>query len=124
MDERYFPPQSSLGLALRGKCPRCGHGKLYKSYLKLADKCDYCGLDLAKMDSGDGPAVFIILIAGFLIVGGALFVEVSYQPPYWVHGVLWGTLGILIPLLLRQPFKTWLIAQQYKHKAQEGRLDR
>lgn len=122
MDERYYPEQSSLLCGLRRRCPRCGHGRLYKSYLKIADKCDSCGLDYSEVDTGDGPAVFIILIAGFLIVGGALFVEVAYRPAYWVHAVLWGSLGLGLPLLLLPPFKAWLVAQQYRHKAREGRF--
>jgi len=122
MDERYFPQQSSLSVGLRRRCPRCAQGRLYQSYLKVAEQCESCGLNFSEVDSGDGPAVFIILIAGFLIVGGALIVEVNYQPAYWVHAVLWGSLGILLPLMLLPPFKAWLIAQQFKHKAREGRF--
>ena len=77
--------------ALRGlacKCPRCGKGKLYAGFLDLRPNCEACGLDYAFIDSGDGPAVFIIMIAGAIVVGCALIVEVKYQPPFWVHAVL------------------------------------
>ena len=60
--------------ALRGlacKCPRCGKGKIYSGFLTLAPRCEACGLDYAFMDSGDGPAIFMIMIAGAIVVGCA-----------------------------------------------------
>ncbi|MBO6544662.1 MAG: DUF983 domain-containing protein [Alphaproteobacteria bacterium] len=123
MEERFYRQQSSWTVGLRRRCPRCGRGKLYKSFLSVADQCDQCALDFSEVDSGDGPAVFIIMIAGFIIVGLVLYTEVAYQPPYWVHAALWLPLAVLLPLLLLPPFKAWLIAQQFKHKAREGRQD-
>ena len=58
--------------AMRGlacKCPRCGKGKLYAGFLSLRPNCEACGLDYAFIDAGDGPAVFIIMIAGAIVVG-------------------------------------------------------
>lgn len=123
MEDRYYPQQSSVSTGLKRRCPRCGEGKLYKSFLKIADKCDCCHLDFSEIDSGDGPAVFIIMIAGFIIVGLVLYVEVVYRPDYWVHLVLWLPLSILLPLVLLPVLKAWLAAQQYRHKAREGRLE-
>jgi uncharacterized protein (DUF983 family) len=113
---------STLLAGILGRCPACGHGKLFSGYLTLAPACDRCGLDYKFADSGDGPAVFVILVTGFIIVGAALVVEMTYKPPYWLHALLWGSLGILLPLLLLRSFKGMLIALQYKHKAEEGRL--
>jgi uncharacterized protein (DUF983 family) len=73
-------------------------------------------------DSGDGPAVFGILILGFLVLGGALIVEFKIGPPVWVHVVLWGLLTPLLAFFLLRVLKATLIALQYKHKAEEGRL--
>jgi len=123
MDDRYYPQKSSVTVGLRRRCPRCGEGKLYKSFLKIADKCDRCDLDFSEIDSGDGPAVFIIMIAGFIIVGLVLYVEVAYRPDYWVHLVLWLPLSVVLPLILLPVLKAWLAAQQYRHKAREGRLE-
>ena len=122
MANRY-PPQSSIAVGLKGRCPRCGEGKLFKSFLKVAEKCDRCDLDYSDFDSGDGPAIFIMLIAGFIIVGGVLYVEVSYMPPYWVHAALWLPATILLPLVLLPILKGWMVAQQFKHNAREGRQD-
>jgi uncharacterized protein (DUF983 family) len=120
-----LPPPTLLQSALRGlacRCPRCGEGKLYGGFLSLRPSCERCGLDYAFIDSGDGPAVFIILIAGAIVVGAALIVEVKYQPPFWVHAALWGPLILATTLLPLRPMKSLLIALQFHHKAAPGRL--
>ena len=104
------------------KCPRCGEGKLFEGFLSLRPSCSACGLDYAFIDAGDGPAVFIILIAGFIVVFCALIVEVMYQPPFWLHAVLWIPLILLTTLGPLRPMKSLLVALQFHHKAQEGRL--
>ena len=110
---------------LRGlacKCPRCGRGRLYAGFLRLAAKCDACGLDYTFIDSGDGPAVFIIMIAGAIVVASALIVEIKYQPPFWVHAALWLPLTLAVTLWPLRAAKSLLIALQFHHKAAEGRL--
>lgn len=118
-------PVSVYQSAMRGiacRCPRCGRGKLYQGFLTLRPACEHCGLDYAFMDSGDGPAVFVILIAGFIVVAAALIVEVKYQPPFWVHAVLWIPLVLAVTLWPLRAVKSLLIALQFHHKAAEGRL--
>lgn len=116
------PKASVLAVGLTARCPRCGKGALFKSGLVLRDKCSNCGLSYAFADSGDGPAVFAIFILGFVILGGALLVEFKLNPPVWVHIVLWGLLTPLFAFFLLRVLKATLIALQYKHKAEEGRL--
>src|SRR5688500_13535151 len=111
---------SPVVVALAGRCPRCGQGALFRSGLILRDRCERCGLSYAFADSGDGPAVFAIFILGFLVLGGALWVEFRFEPPIWVHVVLWGLLTPLLALGLLRLLKAGLIALQYKHKAGEG----
>ena len=111
--------------AMRGiacSCPRCGRGKLYAGFLTLAPRCDACGLDYAFIDAGDGPAIFIIMIAGAIVVACALIVEVKYQPPFWLHAALWLPLIAATTLLPLRAMKSLLIALQFHHKAAEGRL--
>ncbi len=123
MREREFhPPVSVLHSGLRCRCPRCGQGHLFQGFLNLAPSCEECHLDFGFADAGDGPAVFVILIAGFLVTGGALLTEVLYQPPYWVYALIWLPLAVLIPLALLRPFKATLVALQYKNKAAEGKI--
>ncbi len=116
------PAVSAFAAGLKARCPRCGEGPLFHSGLTLRDKCPKCSLSFAFADSGDGPAVFGILILGFLILGGALIVEFKLNPPVWVHLVLWGALPPLFAFVLLRVLKATLIALQYKHKAEEGRL--
>ena len=107
-----------------GKCPRCGHGHLYQAFLKPAERCDHCGLDYGFADSGDGPAVFVIMIVGFLATGGVLYTEFAYEPPVWLHIILWGPLTVLLCLVFLYWLKGSLIAQQYLTKAQPGQWDK
>ena len=82
-----------------------------------------CGLDYGFADAGDGPAVFVILVTGFIVVGAALLRGDGLRAALLAaRARLWGTLAILLPLLLSRSFKGVLIALQYKHKAEEGRL--
>jgi len=80
-------------------------------------------LDYTFIDTGDGPAVFVIFLLGALMMGSALFVEFSFSPPAWVHVVLWGLLTPVLAVILLRFMKALLIALQYKHKAEEGRLE-
>jgi uncharacterized protein (DUF983 family) len=114
---------SPLVAALTCRCPACGEGKLFHGFLTLRPRCEACGLDYGFFDSGDGPAVFIILAAGFIVVFAALMVEVLYQPPFYVHALLWLPLILITTLLPLRPVKALMIALQYRHKAAEGRLE-
>lgn len=115
---------SPIYAAPMARCPRCGRGPLFKNVLELRDSCDRCGLDYRFIDTGDGPAVFAIFILGFLICGAALYVEFTFEPPVWVHLVLWGLGTPLIALGLLRFLKALLIALQYRNKAEEGRIAR
>jgi uncharacterized protein (DUF983 family) len=118
-----LPLGESIRRGLACRCPRCSKGKLFTGFLTLRPACESCGLDFAFADAGDGPAVFIILIAGFIVVGAALVTEIVYQPPFWVHAVLWLPLILLVTLGPLRPLKGLLVALQYHHKAAEGRLE-
>jgi uncharacterized protein (DUF983 family) len=122
----FSQPQPTLAqTALRGvlcRCPRCGQGKLFAGFLTLRPRCENCGLDYAFIDSGDGPAIFVIMLAGAVVVACALIVEVKYQPPFWVHAALWIPLILATTLLPLRSMKSLLIALQFHHKAAPGRL--
>jgi uncharacterized protein (DUF983 family) len=109
------------GLACR--CPACGEGALFDGYLRVSKRCEGCGLDLAAADSGDGPAVFIVLVVGVVVCFSALFTEIAFHPPVWVHLVLWLPLAALLTALLLRPFKGVMLAMQFHHKASEAGHD-
>jgi uncharacterized protein (DUF983 family) len=121
-DERSLSTPITRGL--RARCPCCGEGALFDGFLTLRPKCERCGLDYSFADAADGPAVFVIFISGFIVVFAALGMEIAYQPPYWVHAVLWLPLIALTTLGPLRPIKGVMIALQYHHKAAEGRLSR
>ena len=119
-DNGYTPRVSPIAVGLACKCPRCGRGPLFDGYLTVAQACSVCGADLRKADSGDGPAVFIIFILGFLIVPLALLLESLVQPALWVHIVIWPPVVLGGALGLLRPAKGLLIALQYHHRASES----
>ena len=88
----------------------------------MRSSCEVCGLDYDFVDSGDGPAVFIMFIAGFIVVGAALVTEILYQPPLWVHAVLWLPLIVIVTIGPLRPMKGLMIALQYHHRAGETRF--
>ncbi|MGI9410048.1 MAG: DUF983 domain-containing protein [Hyphomicrobiaceae bacterium] len=106
------------------RCPRCGKSDLFRGQftLDVASSCSECGLDFKFIDSGDGPAVFAIMIMGILMLGGALAFEFTVHPPIWVHMLIWVpvTLGLAFGLL--RPLKATLIALQFRNRAEEARL--
>lgn len=121
MNEPQSAAVSPYIAGLRCRCPRCGHGKLFSGFLTLKPRCDHCGLDYAFADSGDGPAVFVVFFSGAIVVGAALFAEVVYMPPLWLHALLWVPLILATGLLPLRPMKGLMIALQYHHKAEEAR---
>ena len=112
----------AIHAGLSCRCPRCGNGKLFTGFLTLRPRCEVCGLDYGFADSGDGPAVFIMFLAGAIVVGAALVTEILFQPPYWVHAALWLPLILLVTLGPLRPMKGLMIALQHYHKAAERRF--
>jgi len=107
-----------LKLGWQCKCPKCYKGDLYKSRydLTLKSVCDHCGLDLAKNDSADGPAVFLIFALGFLIVPLALIADAFFSWPIWLHAIVWTALTLALILGTLRPIKAYVIALQFKYR--------
>ena len=103
-----------------GRCPNCGEGHLFEGFLKVAPSCDACGFDLAAADSGDGPAVFVILIAGFICAFGALFTMVAFRSSVWVTLAIWLPMTLVICLALVRPMKGVMLAAQFMNKASQS----
>lgn len=117
-----WPPLPPSQTGLRGRCPRCGQGHLFQGFLTLRRQCEACGLDYSFADTADGPAFFIMLIGGVPCMGFAVWLQMTFDPPVWVH--LLTTLPVMLlfclpPLRL---MKGWLVASQYFHKAEEVRF--
>jgi uncharacterized protein (DUF983 family) len=119
MAETWQPAPSPFSTGLRCRCPACGKGRLYNGLLTVAPKCESCGLDLSAHDSGDGPAVFVIFILGFVVVGAAFVMEMTFEPPLWVHAAIWIPVIIGLAILLLRPAKAIMVALHYKHLRHE-----
>jgi len=115
-----FDSPTSLQAGLRCRCPRCGEGKLFGGFLRLAKRCDRCGLDYGFADPADGPAFFVMSGVGIVVITIWAWAVIAWDPPLWVQfatvfpALLIGCLGTL------RPVKAWLVAEQYIHKASEG----
>jgi uncharacterized protein (DUF983 family) len=110
-------PVSPFAAGLRCRCPRCGGGKLFQGILTVRERCGVCGLDLRAQDAGDGPTVLVIFGLGFVIMALVAFVELKYEPPWWLHAVLWPPLTVVGAVALLRPLKAVLIALQFRHRA-------
>lgn len=110
----------SVAAAFRGNCPRCGERTLYDSWVGFAPKCRACGLDFSSFNVGDGPAAFLILIVGAIVVVAALVLDAIAEPRWWVH-LLWIPVAAALTILGLRLAKAWLLGQEYRHRAREGR---
>jgi uncharacterized protein (DUF983 family) len=111
----YFPRQSSIKTGLRCACPRCGQGKLFVGLLTIRNQCSVCDFDYSRLNADDGPAFFIIVIYSAIILPLAAWFQFSFEPPVWVHLVVWLPIIVVGAISLMHPFKAWLIAQQFRH---------
>ena len=108
-------------MALKGACPQCGQAPLFEGWVRFAARCRACGLDFASFNVGDGPAAFLILIVGAILTALAVAVDLSVSPPWWAH-LVWIPVGLGLTLGGLRLAKAGLIAQEYIHRAREGRI--
>ena len=110
------PAPNTLVASILGRCPRCGRGPLFSGLLEIRENCPACGLDLRAHDAGDGPAMAGVFIIGTVAVIAALVVDVNYQPPLWVHALIWPALILPFAIGVIRIAKAALAALQYRHR--------
>ncbi len=115
--------KSVWSIGLKGRCPRCGEGKLFHQILNVREKCDKCNLNYRFADAGDGASIFVLFLLGAVMVGAALYVELTFAPPLWLHAVLWAPVTMILAIAMLRPMKGVLIALQYRNKAEQGVWD-
>ncbi len=103
----------------KGLCPHCGKGHMFTSYLKLAKTCDNCGLNYKFAAPDDGPAFFVQCIIAFPLVFLLVWLQVAYNPPWWVLVFIGLPILLIACLLPLRPIKGWLVASQFVNRAQE-----
>ena len=97
---------------------------MFEGFRKITPRCEACGRDYSFADPADGPAFFVMMFVCVPAVAFPLWLELTYDPPSWVHLVTTLPLILLTCIPPLQPLKGWLVASQYVHKAEEGRLAR
>ena len=112
---------SALKAALAGDCPQCGSRTLFAGWVSFASRCPNCGLDFDSFNVGDGPAAFLIFIVGTIVVVAALVVDGTFAPPWWIH-LVWIPVAAALTIGGLRISKAWLVGQEYRHRAREGRI--
>ena len=112
---------SPVAGALQGLCPRCKSKSLFAGWVRFAEKCRACGLDFSSFNVGDGPAAFLILIVGAILVAAALTVDGAFEPPWWVH-IVWAPIGFALTIVGLRGAKALLLTQEYRQRAREGKI--
>ncbi|SJZ68473.1 DUF983 domain-containing protein [Consotaella salsifontis] len=123
-EDKTWPRQEPWKVGIAGRCPRCGQGGLFKGFLTLRDRCEVCGLDYSFAEPADGPAFFVLCFTCIPAMVVAVWLEVAFEPPFWVHLIVSLPLLLLFCIPPLRPLKGWLVASQFYHKAAEGRLVR
>jgi uncharacterized protein (DUF983 family) len=120
MDSWQAP--DTLQASLRGLCPRCGASGLFRGAVSFSGQCGRCGLDYSQFNVGDGPAAFLIMIVGAVVTFGAVSLQLSVEPPIWVHILIWVPLTISLVVGLLRIAKGALLVLEYRNRAREGRI--
>jgi uncharacterized protein (DUF983 family) len=108
-----------IAATLTCRCPRCGKGRLFSGLLQVRPACSVCGLDFSRLDVGDGFVVPILMVLGFGIVGGAIWVDFTFNPPLWLHAVIWPPVTLVLAVAMTRYLKSFLAVQQYRVRRAE-----
>ncbi len=112
----------TLQASLRGQCPRCGAAGLFRSAVSFSHRCSQCELDFTQFNVGDGPAAFLIMIVGAIVTIGAVSLQLSLAPPFWVQALIWVPVTAALVIGLLRIAKGALLVLEYRNRAREGRI--
>lgn len=118
-----WTPQPALKTAAFGLCPRCGARGMFQYFVSFAPACPCCHLDYQTFDVGDAAAPFLIFIVGAIVIGLAIWLELSQSPPWWLHVMLWLPLTLLLTIVLLRIAKGLLLTYEFRNDARLGRLE-
>jgi uncharacterized protein (DUF983 family) len=104
---------TAMKRGFRGRCPRCGEGKLFRAFLKVDNNCSVCNLDFTPHRADDLPAYLVIVIVGHLLVPVILWIETDYSPPVWLQLSIYLPFTVIASLLLLQPVKGVVVGMQW-----------
>jgi uncharacterized protein (DUF983 family) len=104
---------TALKRGFRGRCPRCGQGRLFRAFLKVDDHCSVCQLDFTPHRADDLPAYLVIVIVGHIVVPTILWIETDYSPSVPLQLSIYLPLTLFLSLALLQPVKGAVVAIQW-----------
>jgi uncharacterized protein (DUF983 family) len=104
---------TAMKRGFRGRCPRCGEGKLFRAFLKVDNACSVCGQDFTPHRADDLPAYLVIVIVGHIVVPLALMIETNYSPPVALQLAIYLPLTFIASLALLQPVKGAVVGMQW-----------
>jgi uncharacterized protein (DUF983 family) len=110
--------ERSLGRAvmrgLIGRCPNCGRGRLFRSYLKVVNACEICGEDLSPQRADDAPAYLTLLIVAHVVGAGVLLSDEIWPNSslVWI-ALFWLTVTVVASLLILPRAKGAVVGQQW-----------
>ncbi|MEK6542157.1 MAG: DUF983 domain-containing protein [Pseudomonadota bacterium] len=110
--------------ALLGLCPACGARGLFSGVVRFSDRCGTCGLDYSSYNVGDGPAALLIMLVGAIVVTGAVSLQLSQHPPFWVHILLWVPISTALVVGLLRVAKAALLITEHRRQARDGRKEK
>jgi uncharacterized protein (DUF983 family) len=105
---------TALLRGLRGRCPGCGEGRLFRAFVKVGHHCEACGEPFFHHRADDFPAYLVIVLVGHIVVPLAMYVEIAFSPSYWLHAALWLPLIAGLGIGLLQPVKGLIVALQWQ----------
>jgi uncharacterized protein (DUF983 family) len=107
---------TAMKRGFRCRCPRCGEGKLFSAFLKVASNCSACGLDYTPHRADDLPAYLVIIIVGHIMVPLVLWIETNYSPAIWLQMSIYLPLTLISALVLLQPVKGAVVGFQWAQR--------
>lgn len=107
------PLWQSIKRGLFCKCPNCGEGRLFASFLKTVDRCEVCGEEIFHHRADDLPAYLVVVIVGHVVVGAFMGVEATVTLSTWQHLAIWVPLTIVSALALLRPTKGAVVGMQW-----------
>jgi uncharacterized protein (DUF983 family) len=115
-EDRDISLKTAIRRAVMGRCPACGEGKLFQTYLKQVDSCAACGEAFGHIRADDAAPWGTIILVGHVFLPFAFMVNVDFLPT-WAAMLLWASLFSLISLAVLPRTKALFLAILWQTRA-------
>jgi len=92
---------TAMRRGLAGRCPACGHGRIFATWLGVVSKCAACAAPLGLIAADDAPPYFTVFIVAHVVIGALLALERSVTLPVATELAIFlpGTLALVLVLI-------------------------